>query len=313
MGKKGKKSKKRKSPYGHTDSTGTVVFSSLKALGNPVSFATKSTFSRGKSCSKKSKIPEDITSKKGKMEFLLRSAGDQWKKLTCEYALQHCNLPPAKKNISYWYQTKSRYGRSCREISAGLKRPKPEAHNWNESSSFLSSKFRAKFTEKALENGWAATKAKNRMIIFRDPNRLGWAKWFETGKVRVHVHKPVTEGKKMQLLANAFFNTELISDIKFFTKFFQSFYIKEAHLFYKIGVRLPPFKLEFNNGICRLIVKSDRSHTKGFEIEYMLLKEAERIDERFKENTEALNQFTDFLKLLAAPKRLRDDSSGMVI
>lgn len=312
MGKKGKRSKKDR-PKGLTDSTQQIGSSSIKALDNPACFACVHAFSRGKSCIKKIKIPADLKSKKSRMEYLLRSAGKEWKKVSCAYALQCCKLPPTKTNKNDWYQTKSRYGLSCYKNSVGLERPKPEAHNWNESSSFLSSKFRAKFTEKALENGWAATKAKNRMIIFRDPKRLGWAKWFETGKVQVHVRKPVTEGKKMQLLANAFFNTELISDIKFFTKFFQSFYIKEAHLFYKIGVRLPPFKLEFNNGICKLIVKSDRSHPKGFEIEYMLLKEAERIDERFNENTEALKQFTEFMKLLAAPKRLKDDSSGMVI
>ena len=94
-----------------------------------------------------------------------------------------------------------------------------------------------------MEKGWQQTEAKNRMIIFK--NKLGHCKWWETGRVRIFVKKPVNEAKKLQLLADCFYNTELITDLSVFKKFYHSFYLKNTHLTYDVGVRIPPFKIEF--------------------------------------------------------------------
>jgi len=65
--------------------------------------------------------------------------------------------------------------------------------------------------ERRLVEGWVQSGSKNRCFVFRDA--LGRIEWFETGRVCVWVRKPVNDGKKVQLLANGFYKTGLISDI----------------------------------------------------------------------------------------------------
>jgi len=219
-------------------------------------------------------VPEGITSKYGLMNWLLEKLGKQWNKISCKRALEILQLEDTPTNRHQWYDRKSAYKISLSKSGGGLKRLKPVFHAFNESSVFLGVGFRVRNTVRALDKGWVLTEARNRMIMWRE--RGGWLKWFETGRVRMHVRSPVTEGKILQLLANAFFNTGLMNDIREFTAFYRSFYLKRAKLTYDLGVTVPEFKIEFSDGFCRLIVTGgDRSHRKAIELDYLLLKEAE--------------------------------------
>ena len=121
-----------------------------------------------KSCTKKTKIqeiPEDITSKRGKMRYLLRKAGAKWKKVSCRYALQHCDLEPTPKNRNYWYTEKSKHG-SWYNFGPGLKPLKKGYHNWHGYIYALKSFNTEEGRKAAQEKGWIPTKAKNHYLLW---------------------------------------------------------------------------------------------------------------------------------------------------
>ena len=147
------------------------------------------------------------------MEYLLHSVGLKWRKLTCKYALQYCNLIFTKKNKNYWYQTKSRFGRSCYENSVGLNslnnRLKRSYHNWH---GFIKA-LECFNVNRALSEGWIQTTAKNHYLLWKDEHgRLEWHP--KTKHIRIVVSKPFSRGKLLQLLSNAFFETNLILDLE---------------------------------------------------------------------------------------------------
>ena len=267
-------------------------------------------------------IPQEITSKRGLMLWLLENLGKQWSRISCSKALEKLNIEDTKSNRHYWYDRKSKFKGSLKKYEAASKYQKPKVsfHNFNEASLFLSSVFTMRVRAEALRKGWLPTKAKNRFIQWLE--RIGWVKWFETGRVRIHVRKPVSDGKIMQLLANAFYNTELLKGIKEFTGFFRSFFVKSVKMTVFLGkkARIPRFRLEFDNGFNKLVVINDVSHPHSIEIQYYLLKDGEQFRQYLKDSQRTLDysaetniHLSEVLQQLLSPKPLRDDSSKMVV
>lgn len=268
-------------------------------------------------------IPETITSKRGIMLWLLKYLGKSWSKISCERALQLLNIEDTPKNRSYWYDQKSEFKQSLikNEGDSKYQKPKVSYHNFNESSLYLSDAFSQKVKPLALSKGWIESNSRNHFLMWNE--KLGWLKWYpSTGRVRLHCKKPVTEGKILQLVSNAFFNTALITDIKELTAFYRSFYLKQVKLTYDLGKRIPNFKIEFSDGFSRLIViGGDKSHRNAVEIDYLLLKEAEEHKKLLVDTKQTLNvtnetnkQLFDFLRDVFTPKPCHDNKeNGMVI
>ena len=266
-------------------------------------------------------VPESITSNRGRMLWLLESLGKSWSKVYCAKALELLELEDSPKNRKYFYDRKSEFKGSLNKRHLGSKYKKPQVsfHNFNEASLFLSVAFSLRVRGEAVKKGWIDPKARNKYIKWKE--RAGWIRWYPTtGRVRIHVKKPVTEGKILQLLANAFFNTDLLSDIKNFTAFYRSFYLKKVKVTHNIGKRIPPFRIEFSDGFSRMVIMNDKSHPQAIEIDYLLLKEAEEHKHLLIETQRTLNlatetnvQLMEVLKQLVQPKPLRDDGSRMVI
>ena len=120
----------------------------------------------------------------------------------------------------------------------------------------------------AVVVGWVQTKAKNGYLLWK--SKLGRLEWFpSTRRVKIWVRKPASLGKAYQLLANAFFETALIFDIRVFEPFLRSVRFKGASAVFDVGRRLPYAKIDFlrlSNGV--VITLGDRSHPTGVEIDF---------------------------------------------
>lgn len=269
-------------------------------------------------------IPENATSKRAKILWLLENLGKNWRRISCAKVLEKLRIKDTPNNRKQFYNYKSEYKHSHEKSYRGLKPPKISYHNFNQSSLFLTSVFSGRVRSRAVEMGWEETSAKNGMLLWKE--KRGWLKWFpSTGKVQMHVKKPVNDGKILQLLSNGFFNTNLIRNIENLVAFFRSFYLKDVKLTAHLGKdsRIPPFRLEIDNGFNKLIVMNDRSHPHSIELQYYLLKDAENFRAYLKDSHQIMDYTTktnleimEVLKSLKNPnfsKPNRLDSSGMVV
>lgn len=174
--------------------------------------------------------------------------------------------------------------------------------------------------EDAVVRGWIQTRAKNRMLLWKDRS-LGRLEWHVTGRINGWIKKPVSWGKVKQLLANAFYRTELIKDIQIFDLWANSFRFKGAHLVYDTGERLPYAKIDYLKEALGIVVKTgDVTHPTSIEIGFHYPDWAERneklLEQNMKameQNSEAIKQFSEFLKGLSQPKPLKGDVNKMVI
>ena len=160
-------------------------------------------------------------------------------------------------------------------------------------------------TEVAVECGWVLTKAKNRMLQWKDV-RLGLLQWYETGRVIVKLRKPYSMANQLQLLADAFHNTGLLFDFRVFTDFAKKFSQKVFSLTYDTGSLLPYSKIEFlkdSNGV--VVITGDKSHPRCVEIEYCLPVWAERFEVEHK-------QWLEVMKQIMTPKSLSPSGDRMV-
>jgi len=145
----------------------------------------------------------------------------------------------------------------------------------------------------AVKRGWQGTRARNRMLVWKDD--FGRLEWFETGLVKVWVRKPATEGKAVQLLANGFTKTELIWDMRVWERVRRSLWFHGATLAVETGVRLPYVCVELlkeSNGV--KVKMGDASDPTKLEIEFCYPKWAER-------NERILEQVNEVLKRLFEP------------
>lgn len=267
-------------------------------------------------------VPQEITSKRGLIMWLLENLGKKWSKISCAKALEKLNIEDTKPNRKQWYNLKSEFKQYLQKSEGGSKYQKPRVsyHNFNEASIFLDSPFTMRVRDLAISKGWGLSKSKNRFIIWR--SKLGWVKWFETGRCRLHVRKPVTDGKIMQILADGFYNTELVKDIKEFTAFYRSFFLKATKMTVHLGKKskIPSFRLEFDNGFNKLVVTNDKSHPHAIEIQYFLMRDGEQFRQYLKDSQRAMDygaetniQLTQVLRELLTPKPLHKDVNRMIV
>jgi hypothetical protein len=167
--------------------------------------------------------------------------------------------------------------------------------------------------ELALERGWKATRARNRMIVWdRDRLKLGRLEWFGTGRINIWVRKPATWGKVKQLLSNAFSWNRLIDDPQIFDMWANTARFKGAHAVYDYGERVPYARVDFLKEALGVVVKTgDVSHPTALEIEFVYPDWAERIEKRLEQNdkvvqqnSQAIETFSDFLKGLGRNNHL---------
>jgi hypothetical protein len=128
--------------------------------------------------------------------------------------------------------------------------------------------------KKALSCGWLSTKAKNHMLVWKQP--LGRLEWHVNGTVRVFVRSP-SRGHANQLLANAFFKNGLIENFNLFNGIVESLAFRGASLVVDVGVKLPHRKVDFlreSNGI--EFITGDSSHPTGIEVSFWLPDYAEK-------------------------------------
>lgn len=164
----------------------------------------------------------------------------------------------------------------------------------------------------AVGRGWLVTRARNRMLVWRDV--LGRLEWFETGRVKVWVKRPVTWGRVKQLLANAFFKTGLIGDVEVFDLWAGSVRFKGAHLVYDTGERLPYARIDYLKEALGVVVKTgDVTHPTAIELEFTYPDWAERNERLIEQNTKMLQQFSDFLKELTQPKPPERQDRNMIV
>jgi hypothetical protein len=120
--------------------------------------------------------------------------------------------------------------------------------------------------KKALSYGWLSTKAKNHMLVWRQP--LGRLEWHVNGTVKVFVRSPI-RGHANQLLADAFFKNGLIEDFSLFNGIVGSLAFRGASLVVDVGLKLPRRKVDFlekSNGI--KLITGDASHPTGIEVSF---------------------------------------------
>jgi len=153
-----------------------------------------------------------------------------------------------------------------------------------------------------LDVGGVRTRSRNRYFLRKDKN--GRWEWFETRRVKVRVRKPATVGKALQLLANGFFRTVLIFDIRVFSKFVQGLRFKGASATLDVGQRLPYERIEFlkeSNGV--VVTLGDRSHPTSIEIDFHLPRWGERIEQALESFVKVMKKTE--LKKPVQPKQMR--------
>jgi len=133
--------------------------------------------------------------------------------------------------------------------------------------------------------GWNLTRARNRMLLFR--NGLGRMELFETGRVNLFVRKPASLGKAYQLFCDGFFKTQAITDVKVLEACLKGLRFKSAHAVFETKQRLPQLTIglfDASNGIT--IKVGDRSHQNSVEVVFSFMDWAERLERKFDSLTE---------------------------
>jgi hypothetical protein len=147
--------------------------------------------------------------------------------------------------------------------------------------------------ELAVTKGWVQTRARNKMLLFKDVG-LGRLEWFGTGRVNVWVRKPATVGRVKQLLAKGFLWTGLVGDVEVFELWAASVRFKGAHLVFDTGERLPYARVDYLKDSLGVVAKiGDATHPTCLELEFAYPDWMER-------NERLFEQFTEFLKALGA-------------
>jgi hypothetical protein len=170
--------------------------------------------------------------------------------------------------------------------------------------------------DEAKLHGWVLTRARNGMLLFRDPN-LGRLEWFRTGRVNFWIKKPASWGRVKQLLANGFYKNGLIFDIELFDSWADTARFKGAHICFDTGERLPYARVDVLKDSLGVVAKiGDVSHSTCLELEFVYPDWAERNERLFeqgnkmlaqnhealKQDVEAMKQFSEFLQGLTVPK-----------
>jgi hypothetical protein len=163
----------------------------------------------------------------------------------------------------------------------------------------------------AVKQGWVQTRAKNRYLLWKD--RLGRLEWHESRRIRVWLKKPANKGKALQLLANGFLRTELIFDIRYFTKWAATLRFRGASAVIETGQRLPYLKIDLfkdSNGIT--IKLGDKSHPSAVEIDYYIPRWAEELHDTNKALNTTLRALNEMISSSSSQPPKSSDK-GMVV
>jgi hypothetical protein len=176
--------------------------------------------------------------------------------------------------------------------------------------------------------GWLQTRAKNRMLLWKDPKGLGRIEWHTTGRVNLWIKKPATIGRIKQLLANAFFATGIISDIQIFDLWANSIRLKGSHVVYDTGEKLPYARIDFLKESLGVIAKmGDVTHPTSLELEFVYPDFQERAERLMDQNmkimdlnakaletdAQALKNFSEFMKDLSQSKPQKPEADKSMI
>lgn len=176
--------------------------------------------------------------------------------------------------------------------------------------------------ELALKRGWEETRSRSHMIVWNmDKLKLGRLEWFPTGRINFWIRKPATWGKVKQLLSNAFSWNSLIVDPQIFGIWVNTARFKGAHATYDYGEKVPYARIDFLKEALGVVIKTgDISDPTCLEIEFVYPDWAEKIEKRLEQNDKALKQssqaienFNEFMKDLARPRRLDPDQDREMI
>jgi hypothetical protein len=158
---------------------------------------------------------------------------------------------------------------------------------------------------------WKVTTARNRWLLLK--NNLGRLQWFYPSKARpelgsrvnIYARAPVEPGRIIQLLAQAFTWTEIITDLKVFRQVVAGIRFKGAHYVVPLGFRLPqPIVVDLFGPSNGVVVKlSDRSHRDALELQVHYPDWAERNEKLFRDLEEFFKDFT------GGPGKPRDPKS----
>jgi hypothetical protein len=216
-----------------------------------------------------------------------------------------------KTNKLYLWQISSDFKTDVRNRQ-GLK--PPNWHNWLGRIKTLEGLSR----EEAVKKDWVQTKAKNHYLLWKDPRGLGRLEWHVDGTVKVWVRKPVSDVKKLQLLANGFFNTYLVSDIKVFTEWAKTLRQTGEDCAVHVGFDVPYFKIDLfeeSNGIT--IVGGDKTHRDCVEARLRVPEWSreyrEKADFVIQGYKTLIEQLSKPLQDLSQPKPLTDQGRSMVV
>jgi len=153
----------------------------------------------------------------------------------------------------------------------------------------------------AARVGWQQSKARNRMLVWKD--EFGRLEWFETGRCKVWVRKPANKGRALQLVCNGFSLSGLVSDMKVLDGILASLRLKGGTAVVDTGERLPYLVIDLfriSNGI--KIKTGDDSHPTCFEIEFSYPDWAER-------NEKLLQDLLHSMNGIKAPTGVQDPRS----
>ena len=141
---------------------------------------------------------------------------------------------------------------------------------------------------RAVGVGWVLSRAKNRMLVWKD--EYGRLEWFETGRCKVWVRRPANRGRALQLVCNGFSLSGLVSDVKVLDAVLASLRLKGGTAVVETGERLPYVVVDLfrvSNGV--KIKSGDSSHPTCFEIEFSYPDWAERNERLLKDLLHILN------------------------
>jgi len=136
--------------------------------------------------------------------------------------------------------------------------------------------------------GWVQSRARNRMLVWKD--EYGRLEWFETGRCKVWVRRPANKGRALQLVCNGFSLSGLVTDMKVLDEILASLRLKGGTAVVETGERLPYLVIDLfkvSNGI--KIKTGDDTHPTCFEIEFSYPDWAERNEKLLQDLLHSMN------------------------
>lgn len=188
--------------------------------------------------------------------------------------------------------------------------------------------------ENAVLAGWRLSMNRNRILIWdKEQASLGRVQWWMTGRVHVHLVRPILMARVKTLLYHAFCNTGLINDWEIMDKFVNSVDWYSSHDVYGTpdGKALPYMKITTYEVLgVKCIKTGDFSHRDKLEVEVAKPRIAEKFEELagkyealvgvlykkeasdaanrevfqkvVESNTQTIQQFNAFLEEVSSPK-----------